>query len=75
MSTKKLLLMILVPFLVFTISGCVSTKKYKKLETDYQALKKGYDDTNLQLDEKDRQIQELEKILEEQKSIFVSGSR
>jgi len=64
MSIKKLLFMLLVPFLVFAISGCVvSAKKYKKLEADYEALKKGYNEAAIQLDEKDKQIKEFEEVM------------
>jgi chemotaxis protein MotB len=70
MSIKKLLFMLLVPFLVFAISGCVvSAKKYKKLEADYEALKKGYNEAAIQLDEKDKQIKEFEEVMEEQKVV------
>jgi chemotaxis protein MotB len=70
MSIKKLLFMLLVPFLVFAISGCVvSAKKYKKLEADYEALKKGYNEATIQLDEKDKQIKEFEEVMEEQKVV------
>ena len=70
MSIKKLLFMLLVPFLVFAMSGCVvSARKYKKLEADYEALKKGYNEAAIQLDEKDKQIKEFEEVMEEQKVV------
>ena len=68
MKTTILLLIILLGFLGFSLSGCiVSAKKYKTLETEYQVLQKEYEEANNQLNEKDEQIEGLQIMIEEQK--------
>jgi chemotaxis protein MotB len=68
---KKNVLLIVLSFVVMVavLSGCVSTKKYQKLESDHQRLRKVYDEAQRQLDEKDSVIAELQKQIEEQKAI------
>jgi chemotaxis protein MotB len=68
---RKNMLSIVLSFVVTVtiLSGCVSTKKYQKLDSDHQALKKGYNETKRQLDEKGRLIAELQQKIEEQKAI------
>ena len=68
MRKKMVPLLLLLSFLVFSLSGCiVSAKKYKALETEYQLLQKEYEDANNQLNEKEEQIERLQIMMEEQK--------
>jgi chemotaxis protein MotB len=53
--------------LLTALTGCVTSKKYNKLETDYKKLQDMYREANRQLDEKDTQIDELQVKIEEEK--------
>jgi chemotaxis protein MotB len=68
MNKKMMVISAASLLLLFVLTGCVTSKKYNKLETDYQKLQNMYREANRQLDEKDIQIEELQGKVEEQKT-------
>ena len=66
---KKIIIISMTSLLLLSaLTGCVTSKKYKKLETDYKKLQNMYREANRQLDEKDTQIEDLHTKMEEQKA-------
>jgi chemotaxis protein MotB len=47
------------------LTGCVSNKKYQRLQSDYVALQKNYDETNRKLGDVEAELTSVQKQLEE----------
>lgn len=69
---------ILAAALLLSLTGCVSTKKYKKQKTDYDTLKTEYDKLDYQLsaclDEKQNQKNRISTLESEVSQLKVNGS-
>ncbi|UCB46753.1 MAG: flagellar motor protein MotB [Spirochaetota bacterium] len=64
---KKLVSVILAPLvLLFLISGCVSSKRYKQLEQAHEHLKEGYNAAMRELDALDEEIESLRQAIEKE---------
>jgi chemotaxis protein MotB len=55
--------------LLFIVSGCVSSKRYKQLEQAHEQLKEGYDAAMRELDALDEEIVSLRQELEKGKAV------
>jgi chemotaxis protein MotB len=55
--------------LLFIVSGCVSSKRYKQLELAHEQLKEGYDAAMRELDALDEEIVSLRQELEKGKAV------
>jgi chemotaxis protein MotB len=66
MLRKSLVIGIASMVLLFLLAGCVSSKKYKLLESEYGKMKDNLETALFQLDEKEAQMEQLQARLEEQ---------
>ena len=66
MLRKSLVIGVSSMLLLFSLAGCVSSKKHKLLESEYGKVKDDLDAALFQLDEKEAQIEQLQARLEEQ---------
>lgn len=55
--------------LMFVVSGCVPSKRYKQLEQAHEHLKEGYDAAMRELDDLDEEIESLRQELEKEKAL------
>ena len=65
---RSILFSLTTVFAVLILSGCVSTKKYTTLETDYKGLAQRYNDNLTELSAAKERIKSLEEILEQERA-------
>jgi chemotaxis protein MotB len=64
---KRVVIISMLLALLFLVSGCVSSKRYKQLEQAHEHLKEGYDAALRELDAMDQEIENLMLELEKEK--------
>lgn len=65
---RKFLLPLATVFAVLIFSGCVSTKKYTALETDYRGLNERYQASQVELAETKTKVKSLEDLLAQERA-------
>ncbi len=65
---RSILFSLTTVFAVLILSGCVSTKKYTTLETDYKGLAQRYNDNLTELSAAKERIKSLEEILAQERA-------
>lgn len=65
---SKLLVPLIAAFTVLFFTGCVSTKKYTALETDYKSLSQRYQENLTELSASQARVKSLEEILAQERA-------